>query len=223
MTNLTSFLVYLSNTITKEPEIYIPGSILLIPLVAILVPIYYYALKKPYTGLEINLFIYIDDQRYAYVFDLNDCSGRNMFSLFSNTRDILWNPDTIIPWHAGIGHEFNCMCFDLENPLIRDLRRINPSLFNPILFTPAIIYSIPGYNLKDIYFYIPIIAPSYSKWIWMIIYHDLKLYTNGSIIPISIGVPIYLRANFYAVKGDLTDTQMCIRHGIDLNLFDFYD
>lgn len=167
-------------------------------------------------AVEIRLYIWKLDG-YVWLFDANDSTGQTLYSLYANTRNILWFAYPSHPFAEGVS--WNGMCFNLANPDIQDLISLNPGLFNPILTTPASVYSVPGYNFQGITLDISTIAPHYHTWAAMQNACGLKLYTSaGHVIPLSFLKPITL-TTFAGATNRFTNIQMCQAHGINPGLF----
>lgn len=151
------------------------------------------------------------------IFDLQDKSGRNLFTLYADTMNILWFPLYTDPVNEG--EIYCCICYYLQDPLVIDLMNLNPLLFNPQLSTLAIVYSVPGYQLEYIWFDMFVVGPAYFTLLLMRNRYGLVLKSEGDIIPLIPGEPINLKINFFGALAGLSVRQMLIAHGINTNLF----
>lgn len=189
----------------------LPVFVLLIPFIRVLLEI---PTLEDTTFINLGGIVFEDGS--VAIWDIEDKDAFNLYKLYEDTRDVFWDPTVL---EVREGQLWNAMFFDITNPLIAHLRVINPGLFTPVLITPASVYSVDGYNIEEIYFHIPIIAPNHSTWEHMINTYNLYLTTFGYHIPLSSYTPINIRAGFIFAKGPLSIEQMCNVHGINANLF----
>jgi len=104
----------------------------------------------------VNIVVYVDT-RYIILFDHAEPSARYLTMLYSDVAH-LWVPRPYPLWHEGTIHYG--LRFDLNSFNMRFLSLMNPLLFETRVLTPAQIYSIRGFPLSELYFTMPMIAPS---------------------------------------------------------------
>jgi hypothetical protein len=215
--------IYASTTTTMPPSIAPPslspgiGGIIIwtIPLIWVLTEL---LRRKKYTRrpntMEIDLRVFLLDWA-VIIIDTNDPSGTNLFNLYRDSIGTLWYPVDTEQTIYEYDRVYTGMIIDLSSPLITTLRILNNRLFEPVL----IAHPIPGQNLMDINFHMSIIAPNHAQWLFMQNEYGLILLSEDLIIPLSFGIPLSIRINFFGARGGLTNRQMLIRHNINPDLF----
>jgi len=153
------------------------------------------------------------------LFDMNDSSGRYLTMLYIDTRSI-WIPLSVQLMDDEENTMYNGIQFSHSNWVTHELYHLNTMLFESSLYTPQNIYSLPGFDLKDLMFRMQMIAPSYSTWVHMQNVYGLVFKTEGDIIPLTYMRPIYLKLNFHSLRWYFNSPrEALIYNGIDPNFF----